>query len=1469
MLIDGVTQSSLCGDSTMLGMSASVIVALLDSIQQLSNSNGVTIEHMERISGAIEDMDSQLQSYDAGEDESETVSETEDIFTPGPAPPVQTFFTAESDAETHTTDLVRTERTCETDEEEEGGEDKQVALSEEVDVTDSVFPQDTEIPVIPNQSETLAKETEDATPASSASSDNEEEDKQSAKEFIKSLLQFLSYLLHIEDPHTLDLSIQQFASDMCAQVRQESVQLPLLNADSVYVATYMSLDLTRRLHQAHYYTARRSSSSSSVPVSESQFVEWVQGSGGVILVSPIWLQEIYKTILEVDLLTLSEWDMRKPSTLLSLLEKFSQVQKNTQPTSPLTPCQRFARFLLSGTWEEILQVLQNPIEAPHKLKARLSEVWAGSKSLTTRTDLICCCLDGLRRAATLSCKLGMQNKCTTVISHLANISCSSVKRLSIHKEQATVSTDNAELRVAHVLSMDAVLNVGLDVGQFEPKCWKHVFKCCAYISLLEHTKFAHSKSEETVSTTSTSGGTLRELMMSEEASEGGVAELLQQETQQFDITNTPRGLFSGTYSGVLNNEVSTKAVALLASSADKLFSSAVSHLSTEPLSGGLGYCCLRGSLACRSTPKSQGPLGSFLEALVKSSQIQLFGRPLEHSASPKSTKAMSRTLPPVATSVLHLHRLTELVLLCSRSSHSLLNMMQVWSIVSTHFTEAACHADRTISKLAITSYHQILTEVMRKRVELPHFSFNETLLKPMEDMLSLGLCDMDTQDQIVSCLCELAEANARELKSGWKALFRSLRSVKVPVSNEEDTWTTPVFEVVSVVLERDDVFIFADAIIDCVLCLQKFICSGSVQQSKDTVYLDQKIESHNARLAVQLGLPSLKYLSRIATMLSIMYGLEQRPFFAGSDRIKVPAVGLNGEAGSRALFDFLPYNDNSGLLKVWWIMIEGMCGTVLQCHQQVQAQTMETVYSMLRALAIIPGPQFQILVMCHQLFPMLTSWVKRSSRLKWVHNENMESNFKHACGLAIELVSETITSLKRERDRYDFDTEVAINSLLQHVMVLLNACVKQPLEGIARVGCSCIRHLLFTTGKQLGDHLNVVCRGLADACNGSLEAVHLVLIPFTQPNRLDGGDNGLVRVYARKDTPSAVAKRLSTLTQQVFLNEQQYSQVDMLNKESIGPTPEEKVEQYMRSYVIAWPADRLSNKPSRVPFSDLVIGLLAHSLLVQTINDLFVGDKHPTTKSTTGFSELLKVLTPQTMSMLLDAVWDSYEVCIAFNHRPGLRYLIQKVGCLNDYTPGLVKQAQKSYITYINTILYLRINVKEQKREKEEEEGEGAERSEEGGAPKTIQKSSGNYSHAGLSLESIDTSWEGILDTCLKEASCQLCAAYSLMYSTQGQSSILKHKPVLNKKGSKKDLTLEEDPEAVQERFSVNDIEHWTSTVVSVLNMYYGLSDEMFRLLLPAIYPSTIELCVNVTDNRVRCAVKSILEKVGRLKYLV
>ena len=44
----------------------------------------------------------------------------------------------------------------------------------------------------------------------------------------------------------------------------------------------------------------------------------------------------------------------------------------------------------------------------------------------------------------------------------------------------------------------------------------------------------------------------------------------------------------------------------------------------------------------------------------------------------------------------------------------------------------------------------------------------------------------------------------------------------------------------------------------------------------------------------------------------------------GSDRIKVPSVGLGRDSEGRALFDFLPYNDESGLLKVAFIIFYGI-----------------------------------------------------------------------------------------------------------------------------------------------------------------------------------------------------------------------------------------------------------------------------------------------------------------------------------------------------------------------------------------------------------------------------------------------------------------------------------------------------------------------------------------------------------------
>ena len=73
--------------------------------------------------------------------------------------------------------------------------------------------------------------------------------------------------------------------------------------------------------------------------------------------------------------------------------------------------------------------------------------------------------------------LGIQTGCETVLSQLANASCGEEKAPSnVPKWKAGHMKNKMKLHAAHVLTMDALLAVGLELGSHAPKCWKHVFR---------------------------------------------------------------------------------------------------------------------------------------------------------------------------------------------------------------------------------------------------------------------------------------------------------------------------------------------------------------------------------------------------------------------------------------------------------------------------------------------------------------------------------------------------------------------------------------------------------------------------------------------------------------------------------------------------------------------------------------------------------------------------------------------------------------------------------------------------------------------------------------------------------------------------------------------------------------------------------------------------------------------------------
>ena len=78
-------------------------------------------------------------------------------------------------------------------------------------------------------------------------------------------------------------------------------------------------------------------------------------------------------------------------------------------------------------------------------------------------------------------------------------------------------------------------------------------------------------------------------------------------------------------------------------------------------------------------------------------------------------------------------------------------------------------------------------------------------------------------------VCELVEACTADLKSGWRPLFGALRAVKIEHSPDDEIneirqrHVSAVLDVFEVFLNTDNILVFANATVDCILCLLKYV----------------------------------------------------------------------------------------------------------------------------------------------------------------------------------------------------------------------------------------------------------------------------------------------------------------------------------------------------------------------------------------------------------------------------------------------------------------------------------------------------------------------------------------------------------------------------------------------------------------------------------------------------------------------
>ncbi|XP_075935099.1 brefeldin A-inhibited guanine nucleotide-exchange protein 3 [Anarhichas minor] len=1162
---------------------------------------------------------------------------------------------------------------------------------------------------------------------------NQEADQQSARLFVQSLAALLPRLLGLATATEVDLSLQNFSSSFCSGLQAGGIHSPgfeagdtlscqsLMNADGLYLVSYYVLLLNLKLCCCDYYRRR-----TLAPILSLEFVRLIQSSGVLVVLSQNWIEELYNQVSERNLLgEAGYWgsleDHKLPLiTVLTDIDGLGssaiggQLIRRATNQSPLS-CDKagsdtvmagavFSRFILTGVWKNLIDVLSTPLTGRMAGSSKGLAFILGAEGVKEQSqrerDTICLSLDGLRKAAALSCALGVAANCASALAQMAAASCvqeekeekevgetgdaiTQVKQRVEQRLEQMGRPQGVRLHTAHVLCMDAILNVGLEMGSHNHDCWPHVFRVTEYISSLEHTHFSDGTLQPSSLTTITQQsqqavgvdlGMELSCEPSPEASEMGLSQpVIQPLSIQELLRESSRGRGLDLKIGSLMTGTSAaKAVCTLSTQADRLFEEAATKLNLVGLVG-------------------------FLQQLRKASQSQLFDSVTE-------TGDYSLAMPGEAKSTLdrrsalHLFRLGEGMLRIVRNrNRPLLHMMRAWSVVAPHLVEASCHKERHVSQKAVSFIHDVLTEVLTSWAELPHFHFNEALFRPFEHIMQLELCDEDVQDQVITSIGELVEMCSPQILSGWRPLFSALRTVHSSKTDTKDYLLgeysmgksqAPVFDVFEAFINTDNIQVFANAATDYIMCLMKFVKGlGEVDYKEigDCVHA-------SGFSSTDLCLPALDYLRKCSQLLAKIYKMQTKPVFLGARLASLPMRSQERSISTEDGMDCVlqEFDDDTGLIQVWILLLEQLTAAVSNCPRQHQPPTLELLFTLLREVITVPGPGFAIFSVIQLLLPVMALWLQRShgDHSYW---DVAAANFKHAIGLCCELVVEHVNSFIHS----DIGYESLINLMLKDLFKLLVACVSEPAETISRVGCSCIRYILVTVGPVFTEEMwRLACCALQDAFSATLEPVKNLLACFHSGSDSFSGDACEVKVAAPSHSPSAEAEywRIKAMAQQVFMLDTQCSPKTPNNKEGF---------EHAQSCVliIELPTDQQSNGHAQksIPFRTIVVSLLSHQVLLQNLYDIlleeFVKQPEGNEKVTPGTSDpsratagFLRYISMTNLAIILDLLLDSYRTARDFDTRPGLKYLLMKVSGVCG-AANLYRQSAMSFNLYFQALL--------------------------------------------------------------------------------------------------------------------------------------------------------------------------------------
>ena len=550
---------------------------------------------------------------------------------------------------------------------------------------------------------------------------------------------------------------------------------------------------------------------------------------------------------------------------------------------------------------------------------------------------------------------------------------------------------------------------------------------------------------------------------------------------------------------------------------------------------------------------------------------------------------------------------------------------------------------------------------------------------------------------------QFVEGSSSEIRSGWRPLFGALRSIKLTkIENSENTHIRAILDVFEAFLSTDSPVVFSHAALDCIMCLLKHIKS-SKEIISNNAEVEEEVEISKLILNSTPGFKdaALGYIVRCHSILAKLYLLPVSPSFKGAEKIHtgsqpifvscvVPGkevINFDPTTVTLAEFPFsydclslVGYNEEpsmleqSGLLRVWFLLIDGIISALSACEIENQAATVNTFFTILQSLMSAQYEKFGMFCVNHLLLPGIQTWLRTAgtSYKGWTKSSQ---GLKQTIGMTTDVILDWLTS-SDNITRVDKTAELMFKQLI----IILVECTTVNNEAIAKLGCSCLRHIVSTGYKHFSSsQWDIVIAGLVRSTELTLYPTHQLMASFMVGSENFYGDIGTVRIAARRDSTVLETNRIRQLCYQLLLVDSQREEIPQVTG---NPDLEDRSYLFLLQPLIKNPKESKDETVTiRVTLSELITGLTAHNILLQIIGwillhktqhflpsqtSVFIaGPSDATSGNDSPTAKIISKLNVKQTHMLMAALNQSYTCSLSLDQRPGICYIVLTI-CMTE-----------------------------------------------------------------------------------------------------------------------------------------------------------------------------------------------------------